>query len=128
MPNSDQTNEIKQSLQNVKNVYEVSPSLVIVQEEKEGGYGLMTLMKNEHHLMVCQLMPEEEKEAAAPEGVVFQAGSNPMGGKAVTGDPDAVREWAENYAVTGAKICVAFPYADAREAGSSGGVLSGLFD
>lgn len=43
-------------------VYEISPTLVIAQETKDGSTSLIVLMKNDHHFMVCAPNPEENKE------------------------------------------------------------------
>lgn len=104
-------------------VYEVSPTFLILQKDEKGKTQLLTLMKNQHHLFACFPMEDkkEEKRVAA-EGITIRKGKseglwNP---KVVSGGPEAVKAWALNYAVSGHKICMAVPYADARGFGANG--------
>lgn len=126
LPDSDQAKEVGESLGKIEKVYEISPSLVIAQETKKSGTNLLAMMKNEHHFMICTLMADDAKESAS--GVTFTKGKGPFDGKTVSGDPAALRAWAEDYVVNGAKMCIAVPYADAREVKSeSGSWFSDLF-
>lgn len=115
LPTSKQGNDVRDTLGNLDVVYEVSPSLVIAQEIEPKGTTLIALMKNEHHVMVCTLLADDDREAAA--GIQISSGKGPFDPKIVSGRPSDVQAWAEDYVVNGAKICVAVPYADARKSG-----------
>ncbi len=72
-------------------------------------------MKNEHHFMICSPMADEEKENFSGQKIDIRAGNSPMEPKIVDGDAAALKAWAEDYIVNGAKMCIAVPYADARK-------------
>ena len=127
IPNSDQGREVKNSLGNIDKVYEISPSLVVGQEYKNGGYDLSVMMKNEHHILMCTLMGDDSNESAP--GVNITAGNGPFDPKRVDGEANAVRQWAENYVLNGPKLCIAVPFADARTVKSENGSwFSNLFN
>ena len=115
IPKSDETREVVDSLKEIDFVYELSPTLVVAQETDESGTSLMALMKNEHHLIICSPMGDEKKENSSEANVNIRAGNSPMEPKIVDGDPAALKAWAEDYIVNGAKMCIAVPYADARK-------------
>ena len=112
LPNSKQAREVGESLGSIDMVYEISPSLVVGQENKNGGTQLLVMMKNDHHVLVCTLMGDDQKEGAP--GVQILDGKGPFEPKKVGGDATAVRKWAEDYIINGAKLCLAVPVADAR--------------
>ena len=60
-------------------------------------------------------MIDEEKENSSGQKINIRAGNNSMEPKIVDGDVAALKAWAEDYIVNGAKICIAVPYADARK-------------
>lgn len=115
IPLSDQTKEIIESLGKIKMVYEISPTLVVAQETKDGATSLIALMKNDHHFMVCTPTPEENKEISIGGNVQIRPGNSPMEPKIVDGDIGALKKWAEDYIVKGSKLCIAIPYTDARK-------------
>jgi hypothetical protein len=115
IPKSEETREMVDSLKEIDVVYEISPSLVVAQETDESGTSLTALMKNEHHFMICSPMADEEKESSSGRKVNIRAGNSPMEPKIVDGDAAALKAWAEDFIVNGAKICIAVPYADARK-------------
>ena len=127
IPDSEQGREVKNSLGNIDKVYVISPSLVVGQEYKNGGYDLSVMMKNDHHILVCSLMADDNSEIAS--GINITAGNGPFDPKTVDGDANAVRQWAENYVLNGPKLCLAVPFADARTVKSeSGSWFSNLFN
>ena len=65
--------------------------------------------------MICSPMADEEKENSPGQKVSIRAGNSPMEPKIVDGDAAALKAWAEDYIVNGAKMCIAVPYADARK-------------
>jgi hypothetical protein len=115
IPKSDETREMVESLKEIDVVYEISPTLVVAQETDESGTSLTALMKNEHHFMICSPMADEEKENFSGQKINIRAGNSPMEPKIVDGDAAALKAWAEDYIVNGAKMCIAVPYADARK-------------
>ena len=115
IPKSEETREMVDSLKETDVVYEISPTLVVAQETDESGTSLTALMRNEHHFMICSPMADEEKENSSGQKVSIQAGNSPMEPKIVDGDAAALKAWAEDYIVNGAKMCIAVPYADARK-------------
>ena len=115
IPKSEETREMVESLKEIDVVYEISPTLVVAQETDESGTSLTALMRNEHHFMICSPMADEEKENSSGQKVNIRAGNSPMEPKIVDGDAAALKAWAEDYIVNGAKMCIAVPYADARE-------------
>ena len=115
IPKSEETREMVDSLKEIDVVYEISPTLVVAQETDEGGTSLTALMRNEHHFMICSPMADEEKENSSGQKVNIRAGNSPMEPKIVDGDAAALKAWAEDYIVNGAKMCIAVPYADARK-------------
>ena len=114
IPKSEETRDMVDSLKEIDFVYEISPTLVVAQETDEGGTSLTALMRNEHHFMICSPMADEEKENSSGQKVNIRAGNSPMEPKIVDGDAAAIKAWAEDYIVNGAKMCIAVPYADAR--------------
>ncbi len=114
-PKSEEIREMVDTLQEIDAVYAISPSLVVAQETDESGTSLTVLMKNEHHFMICSPMADEEKESSFEQNINIRAGNGPMEPKIVDGDAAALKAWAEDYIVNGAKMCIAVPYADARE-------------
>lgn len=127
IPDSEQGREVKNSLGNIEKVYEISPSLVVGQKYENGGFDLSVMMKNEHHFMICTLMADENIESAP--GINITAGNGPFDPKTVDGDANAVRQWAENYVLSGPKLCLAVPFADARTVKpESGSWFSNLFN
>lgn len=127
LPNSKQAKEVGDSLGNIDNVYEISPSLVVGQESKNGGTQLLVMMKNEHHVLVCTLMGDDDRKGGP--GVIITDGKGPFEPKRVGGDAAAVRKWAEDYVINGAKLCLAVPFADARSVKSTqSSWFSRLFD
>ena len=115
IPFSDQTKEIIESLGKIKMVYEISPTLVIAQETKDGSTSLIVLMKNDHHFMVCAPNPEENREYSINANIQIKLGNSAMEPKIVDGDKEALKKWAEDYIVKGSKLCIAVPYTDARK-------------
>ena len=115
IPKSEETREMVNSLKEIDVVYEISPTLVVAQETDESGTSLTALMRNEHHFMICSPMADEEKENFSGQKINIRAGDNPMEPKIVDGDAAALKAWAEDYIVNGAKMCIAVPYADARK-------------
>ena len=119
IPLSDQTKEIVESLGKIKMVYEISPTLVVAQETKDGSTSLIVLMKNDHHFMVCTPTPEENKEYSIGANIQILQGNSAIEPKIVDGDKEALKKWAENYIVKGSKLCIAVPYTDARQVNKS---------
>ena len=115
IPKSEETKEMVDSLKEIDVVYEISPTLVVAQETDETGTSLTALMKNEHHFMICSPMADEEKEKSSGQKINIKPGNSPMEPKIVDGDAAALKVWAEDYIVNGAKMCIAIPYADARK-------------
>ena len=111
-PKSEQTEDIGKSLDATDMVYEIAPSLLVGQDTKKGGTQLVVMMKNEHHIMVCTLTKDEDRKSAP--GVQIKDGNGPFDPQKVVGDATAVRKWAEDYVVNGPKVCLAVPFADAR--------------
>ena len=95
IPLSDQTKEIVESLGKIKMVYEISPTLVVAQETKDGSTSLIVLMKNDHHFMVCTPTPEENKESSIQAQIQILPGNSAMEPKIVDGDKKALELWAK---------------------------------
>ena len=112
LPNSEQTKELGESLDGINMVYEIAPSLVVGQETKDGRTQLYVMMTNEHHFLICTLTKYDDKKSAP--GMQIIDGNGPFDPQKVVGDATAVRTWAEDYVINGPKICLAVPFADAR--------------
>ena len=69
IPDSDETRDFKEGLTEDALVYDVSDNFLIQQEENDEGSGwvLTVLTKNNHHIMFCSLMQDEDIEF--PENV-----------------------------------------------------------
>lgn len=96
------------------NVYVVSDDFLIGLEEAGESWDLYVLMRNDHHIMFCDIPEQENLEI--PEGVSIETQEGAGGGTFLaSGKRKALRQLALDLSLSGVKACIAIPYADASE-------------
>tara|TARA_B100000963_G_scaffold183891_1_gene159843 strand:+ start:463 stop:1662 length:1200 start_codon:yes stop_codon:yes gene_type:complete len=105
-------------LKDIKEIYKVSPTLEIAQHISEDGATRLTIfMKNEHHLMACDLVPPDELDWnnyypawMSEHNEEFYNGHDAV----IDGDVEELRRWALDYIMKGPKVCYAVPMFDKK--------------
>jgi len=113
IPDSDETRDFKEGLTEDGLVYEISDNFLIQQEENDEGSGweLTVLTKNNHHIMFCNLMQDENNEF--PQNV--ERKDNEDGTISLLGETEVLNQLALELALAGSKFCIAVPYEDASK-------------
>jgi len=113
VPDSDETRDFKEGLTEDGLVYEISDNFLIQQEENDEGSGweLTVLTKNNHHIMFCNLMQDENNEF--PQNV--ERKDNEDGTISLLGETEVLNQLALELALAGSKFCIAVPYEDASK-------------
>ena len=113
VPDSDETRDFKEGLTEDGLVYEISDNFLIQQEENDEGSGweLTVLTKNNHHIMFCNLMQDENNEF--PQNV--ERKDKEDGTISLLGETEVLNQLALELALDGSKFCIAVPYEDASK-------------
>jgi hypothetical protein len=113
VPDSDETRDFKEGLTEDALVYDISDNFLIQQEENDEGSGweLTVLTKNNHHIMFCNLMQNENNEF--PQNV--ERKDKEDGTISLLGETEVLNQLALELALAGTKFCIAVPYEDASK-------------
>ena len=125
IPDTDQTTDIKEGLDDDSLVLEVSEDFLVQQQfdEEKNAWNLTVITKNNHHMMFCSLMQEEDDGEVTikfPENV--ESKKDEAGEIWLWGDKVAVAEFALELSLSSPKLCVAIPYQDASKITTEGPV------
>ena len=113
LPDSDETRDFKEGLTEDALVYDISDNFLIQQEENDEGSGwvLTVLTKNNHHIMFCSLMQDEDIEF--PQNV--ERKDKEDGTINLLGETEVLKQLALEISLAGTKLCIAVPYEDASK-------------
>tara|TARA_B100000586_G_C20033893_1_gene394503 strand:- start:60 stop:878 length:819 start_codon:yes stop_codon:yes gene_type:complete len=125
IPDTDQTTDIKEGLDDDSLVLEVSEDFLVQQQfdKEKNAWNLTVITKNNHHMMFCSLMQEEDDGGMAikfPENV--ESKKDEEGEIWLWGNEVAVAEFALELSLSSPKLCVAIPYQDASKIATEGPV------
>ena len=112
IPDTEQTKDIKEGLSEESLVYEISDNFLIQQDENDEntGWELNVLTKNNHHIVMCSLMTEENGDIELPQNVEMKESED--GTIYFSGEQAELKALALELALSGPKLCIAVPYAD----------------
>ena len=113
LPDSDETRDFKEGLTEDALVYDISDNFLIQQEENDEGSGwvLTVLTKNNHHIMFCSLMQDED--IAFPQNV--ERKDKEDGTINFSAETEVLKQLALELSLAGPKLCIAVPYEDASK-------------
>ena len=113
LPDSDETRDFKEGLTEDALVYDISDNFLIQQEENDEGSGwvLTVLTKNNHHIMFCSLMQDEDIEF--PQNV--ERKDKEDGTINFSAETEVLKQLALELSLAGPKLCIAVPYEDASK-------------
>ena len=113
LPDSDETRDFKEGLTEDALVYDISDNFLIQQEENDEGSGwvLTVLTKNNHHIMFCSLMQDENIEF--PQDV--ERKDKEDGTINFSAETEVLKQLALELSLAGPKLCIAVPYEDASK-------------
>ena len=103
-------------------VYEISDDFLIEQQydDEDSSWTISIWTKNNHHIIGCSLMQNEDFEIESFKNSNFETRVNPInpeesGDIFINGQKEELKEIAIKLALTAPKLCYAFPYADASQ-------------
>ena len=113
LPDSDETRDFKEGLTEDALVYDISDNFLIQQQENDEGSGwvLTVLTKNNHHIMFCSLMQDEDIEF--PQNV--ERKDKEDGTINFSAETEVLKQLALELSLAGPKLCIAVPYEDASK-------------
>ena len=113
LPDSDETRDFKEGLTEDALVYDISDNFLIQQKENDEGSGwvLTVLTKNNHHIMFCSLMQDEDIEF--PQNV--ERKDKEDGTINFSAETEVLKQLALELSLAGPKLCIAVPYEDASK-------------
>ena len=113
LPDSDETRDFKEGLTEDALVYDISDNFLIQQQENDEGSGwvLTVLTKNNHHIMFCSLMQDEDIEF--PQNV--ERKDKEDGTINFSAETEVLKRLALELSLAGPKLCIAVPYEDASK-------------
>ena len=113
LPDSDETRDFKEGLTEDALVYDISDNFLIQQKENDEGSGwvLTVLTKNNHHIMFCSLMQDENFEF--PQDV--ERKDKEDGTINFSAETEVLKQLALELSLAGPKLCIAVPYEDASK-------------
>ena len=96
-------------------VYEISDDFLIEQQydDEDSRWTLSIWTKNNHHIIGCSLMQNEDFEIESFKNSNFE--TEESGDISINGQKEELKEIAIKLALTAPKLCFAFPYADASQ-------------
>lgn len=128
IPDTEYTTDLKKTIRGDTMVREVSTDFLITQSNEQGSWQLSVMMRNSHHISFCSLF--ENPNLRPPKGVRLRKQQGALaGGYTVSGEPEALRDFADLLTFSGPKLCISIPYDDPRNstpiAGGGGGGIIG---
>ena len=112
IPDTEQTKDLKEGLNEESLVYEISDDFLIQQDHnnEKTGWELSILTKNDHHIVMCSLMHDEDGGIEWSHNVEIKKSED--GTIYFSGEQTELKALALELSLSGPKLCIAVPYAD----------------